>query len=634
MPIRPFPDPSNPATITPPPIVAKPNPILDAAASASTNLATKTEVAITKQEQITANTRTATEIVKESIVEEGRNLGIVAEIANLADLNAQRQAQAALKAAGGIAYQTGLIKLYKEAGDTLIEANDELAESKEDIGSIFGDFFRRQVGLSTAESRAELAEDRRDDIGETILGINTAQESIVKSIQSTKETLTAASTEASANAAKEQIDIKAAKAQLEGFALNSAAVARSMALIASDVQNKIRMVELQNSTINQAAREKAFQQQEEAHAQRLIEWETNSKARAAALEKAELDLTFAKDPKTIALRTATRDRAFQNMQDTIAFEASFISNVQKGQAALGLPIETAEAIRFQGMNAKSIKEREYYKSIRQVGLREGKYGQSPADALETISTSGVNPDLPAARMLISLNQGYLSSLGREKIPKTQALYNQAFDKYAKSEIASDRKEIKTGDSTNVFHAPPMSVLAERADVQASKLYKVALEPQKMKEFNDIRIYELALAGIASKELTIEEAVLGLETIFNAAVDQNNESKMFDRAGITPQTSYISKIIPSSFLSSAASAPLHIGAAIFTAGATASRTLAGIKTALRFPPMPLTDSTNPTHIRNTVARLIATSAPATFFGAPLKGASPFIPPDLKGKGEEN
>jgi len=610
--------------------VAPSNPILDAAKGAATKLATKAEVSVAKQEQITADTLSASGVIQESIKEEGRNAEIVANVANVANLNAQNKAIAAFEAAGGVEFQTQLMSAFVESGKELIKANEEREKTGESFTASFVDILRDSVGMSTAVSRAEEAEDRRDDIGETIVGINAAQESITRSLLSTRKTINTATIEASANILKEQVDIKAAKAQLDGLTLNSAALARSMSMSSTDVQAKIKLVELQNTAVNQAAREKEFQRLETVHEQRLIEWTANSKMRAAALEKAELDLSFAKDPKTIALRVAVRDKAFADMQDLIAFEASFISNVQKGQAALGLTIETAAEIKRLGMNATGLKEKAYYKKLRLVGGREGDFGQSPADALETISTTGTNPDLPAARMLISFNQGYLSSLGREKIPKTQQLYNQAFDAYVKPLIVGMKEEIKSGDTTNIFHAPPMAELVGRVDVQASKLFKVVLEPMKMKEFNDKRIYDAAVAGIASKDITSEEAVLGLETLFNAAVDHNNESKMFARAGITPQTSYISRIIPTPFLSTAVATPLRVGVGVLTAGAAvpgfAARAFIGV------PPIPLTDNTDPTQIRNAIARLIAASTPTTFFGAELKGASPFQNPLAKGEGE--
>jgi len=166
----------------------------------------------------------------------------------------------------------------------------------------------------------------------------------------------------------------------------------------------------------------------------------------------------------------------------------------------------------------------------------------------------------------------------------------------------------------------MAVLAERKAVQDSKLFKVVIEPQGMKEFNDIRLYDLAVAGIAAGEVTIEESVLGLETIFNAAVDQNNESKMFARAGITPQSSYVSRIIPSPFLSGAAGTPLRAAGALLTAGATLPGTVA--RTFIGVPPTPLTDNTDPTQIRQALIKRITAAAPVTLFGAELKGQSPF------------
>ena len=463
MPIRPFPDPSNPAPIAT--TESELNPILDAARKSATAFAKKAEASATKQEQITADMLTSSGLIVESTKNIAKDKVLIAQTANRANLEAQNKAIAALEAGGDIPFQIELMSAFKDAGKDLIEANKERAATNEDFLAGVVDGLRSAIGLSTAETRAEEAEDRRDDIGETIVGINTAQESIVRSINSTNKTLNTAGIEATSNVIKSQADIEAAKAQLNGLTHNSTALSRSMTASAQDVSAKIRLVELAHAETNQAAREKGFAQQEEAHAQRLIEWSTNSKARALALERAELDLSFARDPKTIALKAATRDRAFANMQDSIAFEADFISNVQNGQAALGLPVETAATIKLQGMNAKTVGERDRYLKLRQTGMREGDFGLSPADAFQTLATTGGNPDLPAVGMLIGLNQSYLTAKGSDKIPKDQKVYNQEFDAHVKPQIADMRAEIKSGDSTNIFHAPSMVELGERADVQ-------------------------------------------------------------------------------------------------------------------------------------------------------------------------
>ena len=411
MPIRPFPDPSNPATIAEPVNPQDPtqNPILRSAMKSATALAAKAEVSAAKQEQITAETLSASGLIQDAIGEAAKDKVLIKGVAANAELKAQNAKISTLEAAGGIEFQRELMSAFVEAGKDLIEANKERAESKESIVSSIIDLARKDLGMSTAESRANDAEDRRDDIGETITGINTAQETIVRSVNSSKKVVTVGTIEANADLIQQQAAIDSANAKLASLRDNAAALRAGMSADAAAVQAKIQVVGLKNTAENQQARRVEQAHQEEVFQQRLTEYEANAPTRIAQRELTQLQLLEAKNPDRSKILQMQRDKQIGQSEDDIRFEALFTTNVRAGQTSLGLPVEDAVTIIRQGMKAGTAKERAYYQKLRQTGLREGAaYGNSPADALETISITGADPSLPAASMLIALNQSYLS----------------------------------------------------------------------------------------------------------------------------------------------------------------------------------------------------------------------------------
>jgi len=131
MPIRPFPDPSNPAPIAT--TESELNPILDAARKSATAFAKKAEASATKQEQITADMLTSSGLIVESTKNIAKDKVLIAQTANRANLEAQNKAIAALEAGGDIPFQIELMSAFKDAGKDLIEANKERAATNEDF---------------------------------------------------------------------------------------------------------------------------------------------------------------------------------------------------------------------------------------------------------------------------------------------------------------------------------------------------------------------------------------------------------------------------------------------------------------------------------------------------------------------
>lgn len=603
------------------------NPILAAARTAVEASIGKTEVAAARQEILTEEAFVAAGVVQESIQDKAKDAQIINTVASTADLKAQNTRINALEAAGGSEFLTDLMAELGETTQEFKAAQDEVQEIQNRPVEGVLDYFAQQFALILPETRLAETKRRVDATAAAIGTISQAQESVTRAVATTKKTVNVASIEAGNRAVAEQANIDAATSKLASLRDNAAALRAGMAADATVVSNKIKLVELHNSEVNQKVREEEHAFQVEAHKARLKQYEEGAVARRVALTTAEENLADIQDPKRKRLVGAQRDKLLKDIDDDLKNEAVFSTNVQIGQTVTGTPMETAPTIVKQGMQAPTAKERIKYDKLNQIGMRpDSAFGLSPGDALETISITGADPKLEPVKLLVTLNQDYQKTVAadaKRSLPKTQAAYTAEFDTHVKPILAGWRKEIKEGDTTNPFQAPPMSVLAERKAVQDSTLFKKILAPMAMKEFNGKKLYEAALTGVASKEITLEEAALGIETIFEAAVDHNNETKMFTRAGIPAQTSYISEIVEPAFFSSrtiGATAGAGLGTAAVAAtgalattppGAAAAIVTVGLSTLVgsnieNLGPagFALTDSTDRTEIMRTLTKLIA------------------------------
>ncbi len=539
------------------------NPILQAA-NAIQKSARETETLKDQQRLNERESTAASRVIEESVQDKARDQQLIALTSQLADMKAQNDRIAAFESAGGIDF-------LKELNAELASTTREMIAAQNEVESITENAPKGMLGAIAQEFKLlgptvklDAAQNRVRNLQGAIAGITNSQESISRAVATAKKSVTTGSIDAGQRAIAEQANIDAANARLDAIRENGSNIRLSMSLSAADVASKLEMAKLRNTETNQAAREKEHTLQVAAMEQRSAQFEEGRVARELALERATEELADVRDPKRKALLEAQRDAALADIQDKEALRASIVADVQVGQTVTGNPVEQPAVVMQQVQKADVATKRKYNK-LRQVALREDHaFGLSPADALETVSITGADPKLPPIQLLSKLNTSYMKDIASDparSTPKTQEAYNQEFDAHVKPIISAWKREIKEGDASNPFQAPSMVELRERADVKSTELFKKFPAFQEMKEFAPRRLYDAAVAGIASKEITLERAALDLETIFNAAVDHNNETKMFSRIGIAPQTAYNAEIVESPDLLKWATPVLGVAAGV-------------------------------------------------------------------------
>lgn len=602
------------------------NPILSAAMDAAARHVTRTEIAARKQEDITAESIEASGAVQAGIKEAASDVAFIKGTAQLAEFKAQNARIATYEEAGGIEFQKELMRALGVAGKELMQANKKYVnlKNREVTGVI--DYFRKANEVSSAFYAAERVEDHRNDIAESISLINASQESISRALVTTKETLNKATIDAGSRVISTQAEVNAAKARLDSLASNATALRAGMAADATALNAKFDLVRFENTAINQAAREESHKLSVKQAEQQLTAWQEGSKARAIALEASKESLADIKDPHRKQLVAAQRLEGLEDIQAAQRVEAAYSSNVQIGQTVTGLPVEDVDTIIAQGMNAKTAGERLKYETLRNIGLREdATFGNTAGEALVTMLILDASAKAPPVKLLRDIHIAYINDKAakKEALPKEEGAAKAEFTAFAKVVYKGHAANIKAGDESNPYQAAPMAVLAEYTAVKESALYKNVLEAVAMKEFNAKGVYKATLAGISAGTVSIEEAAAGIETLFKTAANHNNDTKMFQRAGLPIQESYTTEIIDPPFMSArevgattgaalatAAVAGTAIlaatppGAVVSTAALIAGTVLGSNVTALGPEPYPLTDSTKREEVMHALVTLIA------------------------------
>lgn len=105
-------------------------------------------------------------------------------------------------------------------------------------------------------------------------------------------------------------------------------------------------------------------------------------------------------------------------------------------------------------------------------------------------------------------------------------------------MAVQAANIKAGDASNPLQAPPMATLLQSDDLKLQPLYTKVLAPMNMTEVIPQTIVDAAASGVASKQISIEEAVAGITSVFQlSALINSEQDNGFKAIGLPSQTTY-------------------------------------------------------------------------------------------------
>ncbi len=388
---------------------------------------------------------------------------------------------------------------------------------------------------------------QRDATVNRIQGVAAASESFARINALSRKTVNQGTIEANYKAIAAEGRIKGAEAEIQNIQTNAAALTRLAAADSRNVSNLIQSFRLEGEVEERqlTKQRQVLQKEQMAVAREKLKLELP--AAKIALERSTLNLEESKAlaPERKLAAEAQFASATKRFNDTVTTEDQIVELVQRGQSASGVAIESRELI-VHGINQSGDIGAKYARLQEIGGSPDPVVGNTPFEAKESltlISPTGNFLDTAGIRTLQQISNAQVEKYkALQKVPRDAATLATDFNQTAKEFMDFSAKEIKTGDVTNPYHAPPMSVLEGSAAIQADTLFNKVLKPLQMKEINPQAIIDAAVAGVRSKTVSPEEAAAGIELIFDSAAAYNNTiNGGYRRLGLPNQTTYNTSI---------------------------------------------------------------------------------------------
>lgn len=503
---------------------------------------------IKAMEENKEKTAASVNAIQKNIATVTSSLQTVQKVKDIADMEAQNTTIEAYDEAGGSDNQIALIKQLADqqaqSRQYLNELDSQMQEEHTGIyiiDSIINDF-------STAQLRSQLnfSEQKEANLQADISNISNATESINKAQLVTRKIVNEGTIQAEWTRLAAEGSIRASEAEIAGMHSNSQVMASVMAADNNLLSNKLSLYRTEGEAEDRvlAQERAAFNREQMAFAKE--KWPTEKATSETNLEASQLRLEVAKatKPSDIPAAIANNNAAVKRYNDTLATEETLVNSVQAAQSLAGMAVEDKETILYGLQQPNGSAAGTKYSTLLDIGSNPtGTLGNTPFEAIQnlnTISPSGNLKPTPITSVLkdVIKLQGEAFKADPNTVPKTEEALAADFNNRAKAYMEAKAGDIRTGDSSNPYQAPPMAVLKDIPAVANSPLYKKVLEAMQMQETNPQKIMDSAIAGVMAKTITPEQAADGVVTIFESAGVYNNENMGgFKRFGLPAQTSY-------------------------------------------------------------------------------------------------
>jgi len=511
----------------------------------TTNTARITE-SINQLESNINKTQTQTSLISSAVSEATAATQLIGLSKDNANLSAQNKTIEAFEASGGHAAQVQLMKELRADGNRVADLLDQKADIVDDrhtgigiIDAVINEFRSVQTDI-----QLEVAGRQQDQSIRQIQNVGAATETISRTNSLTRKTLNQGTIKANYDLLSAEGTIRSAEAELKGMRDNADVMLRLVNADQRSVASLIQAFRLEGEAEQRVIARESNKFERERMIFTREKWKVELPAAQTNLESARLRLSTAKatNPSDIQASLANSEVAVKRLADVKALEATLVASVQRAQAIVGV-VDDKETIKW-GLGNKNPEIARKYARLQQMGgAKNPVFGITPFEARETLSiidpSNNMEP-IAGTVMLDEVTKALIAfykkdSKGAPKDPETiKSDYNQAA-----VEVAEDKaSDIREGDDSNPYLAPPMDTLTQYKAVVQTSLYRKVLKPIAMKETSPQRIVDAAVAGIRAGTISPEEGASGIEAIFDSAAAHNNTFQGgFKRVGLPSQVSY-------------------------------------------------------------------------------------------------
>lgn len=540
--LSPDPDPGSTLEATQLEVLAPPSEKLaaiEATLAAQTALVTSS---IAELDQAREQTATSGAVIESALKDIAVANQTVQSVKLVEEMRAQNNVIDAFETMGGSEQQIALLEelaIDQERTSNLLEKkvdiSDDVITGISLIDGVINDFRSIQVDAQT-----DAALRKEEHTARQVQTIASSTESVARTSAITQRTLNDATIAEELKKQAAVSTIQLSEQQIKNVGSNADAVAKIYQMNQNQLASQLQVFRLEGEAEGRELAKERNKFAREELAFKRDSLAANKEAAGLELKLLQERLAVVTSPAAKVALEAKQTLAIKSATDTIKTERALVDTVQKAQVASKTAVESSELILF-GLRQTGAAGRKYDRLLDIGSSTQVSLGSTPYDAkvsLETIAPSGNFGETAGTKLLERVTVLQDAKYKTSGAPRDEATLEADYNTTARDLEAELKLDIRTGDLSNPFHAPPMAVLADVPAVSNSALYREGLEPMGMLETDPQKIINAAVNTILAGKITAEEAADGIVTIFLAAANLNSSVEGgLARAGFSKQTSY-------------------------------------------------------------------------------------------------
>lgn len=405
-----------------------------------------------------------------------------------------------------------MMRSAEEIRDRHIKAMDARDKLEKDINISFWDspldYVWANLNMESTIRKAEAATQSRND---AVLGLSQVQQATQNAV-ATNNSLIKTKTDAmiQAEAARDKAD---ADSQYKAIRIHNADI---------DINNIARVSTMTTQELAVAHEPRNIRRQEQSD-------RMQAESHARAIKESNLRLE--------ALKAAKDEKELDKL-DLAAQQDYYIA----GAKSIGVEVKRMPDRQFARYLLSDDQAQTYYKRGMQLSVTsEAPITNSAGDTALFLADANapLRPEQAPIKQLLS--NSIVGAMKQPTVDRSKKVSIAAATTVEARKQADTMQAKITSDPSNIYAPPPLPSVydlpAVKNSVYGQKVLATQMQAGELKEFNHEQLISMATSAIRSKQVTYAEAVEGLGTLFNGAIEINNVSKRYKTFGLPQQNSF-------------------------------------------------------------------------------------------------
>lgn len=382
------------------------------------------------------------------------------------------------------------------------------------------DYVVAQIGMENTIQQAEAANSRRGNVQNAFASIQSITQNLPGQMAALAKTKTDTTLQATMEGAKAELDGKLAATKINNFGVQAQNLLTLNSMDAAQINN------LQSSV-------------------------------SVQIQKKHLDLSYAQfglQKQQFALAYEDRMDRLETRKADRAELDDMADLVRKGAASAGFENVSAFPTTkiIQMLNMKDAKMQDFLKSgMTSDALNHPVVSENAGESARILAQHGapLRPEQSSIKNFFtdvwskasSTEGGRSGQYDNTKLPEVSKAANGIAIQEAKGMMGN----IKSGDNTNIYAAPPLPVLLSMNPVKTTSWYENVMKIQaatgELKEVNPEQLISLTASAIKNGKISMSDGAVGIQTLFSTAAELNKATKNYIGFGLPAQVGYNTRV---------------------------------------------------------------------------------------------